>query len=235
MKLYLSTTMPHAPGPWWEEGVVHVHACMARDGAHDWAHLLRVHRLSRQIWEEEHDASADALSLSREESWCALALAALFHDVVNVPKDSPQRSLASTLSADHAVEWARVRTDLTSRQLEVLHHAISAHSFSAGLEARTLEARVLSDADKLDALGAIGIARTFAVGGKLGRQLAHEGDPLGKAGRAHDDRLYGVDHFYCKLFELKSRMHTRRGRQIAEERERFMRTFLDQFELEMIG
>ena len=233
MKLYLSTTRHCAPGPWWEEGVAHVHACMTRDGAHDWAHLLRVHRLSKQIWEEEY--TAEALSMSREESWCMLALAALFHDVVNVPKDSPQRSLASTLSADHAVQWAQVHTRLSSRELEGLHHAISAHSYSAGLEARTLEARVLSDADKLDALGAIGIARTFAVGGKLGLTLAHEEDPLGKQGRAHDDRRYGVDHFYCKLFELKDRMHTRRGRQIAEEREKFMRTFLDQLELEMLG
>ena len=235
MKLYLSTTQTHAPGAWWEEGVVHVHACMARDGAHDWGHLLRVHMLSRQIWEEEYEASSDALSMEREESWCTLALATLFHDVVNVPKNSPQRALASTLSADHAVEWAKVNTDLTSRQLEGLHHTISAHSYSAGLEARTLEARVLSDADKLDALGAIGIARTFAVSGKLDLLLAHHEDPLGVKGRLHDDSRYGVDHFYCKLFELKNRMYTSRGRKLAEEREHLMRDFLDQLALEMLG
>ncbi len=103
---------------------------------------------------------------------------------------------------------------------------IRSHSFSAGFEATTLEAKILADADRLDALGAIGIARTFAVGGQLGRALCHPGDPLATS-REPDDAVYGVDHFYCKLLKLKDMFYTSEGRRVAEARDAFMRHYLE--------
>ena len=83
-----------------------------------------------------------------------------------------------------------------------IHHAVAAHSFSAGIPPTSLEAEVVRDADRLDAIGAIGMARMFAVSGALARPLYHELDPFAETDRALDDKAYAVDHFYNKLFKL---------------------------------
>ena len=232
MKLYLSITQTLSPWPWWSDAVQHVNHEMTRDGAHDWAHLLRVYQLARKIWLEEFNAATHC-SPQGQASWQILATAALFHDVVNLPKDSPLRAQASRLAGEHATRWLAQHTQMNDHTLTSVAHAIHAHSFSANINAESIEAQILSDADKLDALGAIGIARTFAVGGALGRALSHEEDPLGTGTRDHDDSLYGVDHFYCKLFKLKDKMYTQTAQNIAAQRESFMRDFLNQFAHEM--
>ncbi len=111
---------------------------------------------------------------------------------------------------------------------DAVAHAIMAHSYSAGIEPRSIEARILRDADRLDALGAIGIARTFAVSGRLGRPLYDVTDPEAMR-RPLDDASYALDHFAAKLLKLEDGMLTETGRYLAKQRTEFMRQFLATF------
>ncbi len=149
---------------------------------------------------------------------------AWLHDCVQVPKDSPDRALVSRLAADEACRFL-ARQDYPAELLPEVHHAIEAHSFSAGVEVRTREAAVVQDADRLDALGAIGIARCLLTGGALGSDVYHPDDPF-CAQRDPDDRAFMVDHFYAKLLTLPETMQTGAGRAEAERRVRIMQDYL---------
>ncbi|MDX1381797.1 MAG: hypothetical protein R3233_11780, partial [Xanthomonadales bacterium] len=105
-------------------------------------------------------------------------------------------------------------------------HAIEAHSFSAGIEPRTIEARVVQDADRLDALGAVGIARWMMVGGVLGHPLYDPDDPFAED-REPDDTRWSLDHWQVKLSRLPGTMQTETGRAEAERRAAVMRDYLD--------
>jgi uncharacterized protein len=175
------------------------------DGAHDASHLDRVWRNARAIMAGY--AGADAL----------VVLAACYlHDLVNVPKNDPRRSQASRLSAELARAELR-RLGFPEAKLDAVAHAIEAHSFSAAIPATTLEARIVQDADRLDGLGAVGLARMFYIAGRMGSSLAHGSDPLGVA-RPLDDKAYALDHIPVKLARLPGMMQTAAGRRLAEER-----------------
>ena len=225
---YIRLTRSCSPWPWWPEAIAHVHEVMRQDSGHDWAHLARVHLNARSIWRGEARRLADP-----EASWRLIAMAALCHDLINLPKDSPERHLASAQSGEHAARWARERGGFSQDEAERLSQIIRTHSYSLGERAASLEAEILCDADRLDALGAIGIARTFAVGGKLDRAIAHALDPLA-AEREPDDSRYGVDHFYTKLLRLKDQIYTETGRQLAATRHEFMLAFLRQLAAEVL-
>ena len=184
----------------------------ASDGAHDLGHLDRVWASCRLIALDESGSDGDVL-----------AAAAYFHDAVNVAKDSPDRARASVLSADLAVgELAAM--GFPAEKLAGVHHAIAAHSFSARIAAETVEARILQDADRLEALGAIGIARMFAVAGQMGGGLFDPADPMALH-RPLDDRRYALDHLEVKLFRLVDTMQTATGRALAAERAEWMASF----------
>lgn len=184
----------------------------AADGAHDLGHLDRVWASCRMIAMDEPGADGDVL-----------AAAAYFHDAVNLPKDSPERARASILSADLAVrELAAMGFD--AGRLASVHHAIAAHSFSAGIAPETAEARILQDADRLEALGAIGLARMFLIAGQMGGALFDAADPMAMD-RPLDDRRFALDHLEVKLFHLPGRMQTATGRAIAAERAEWMESF----------
>ena len=190
-----------------------VGARMARDPAHDLAHLDRVWANAREIAGEDVDAPV-------------LLAASYLHDLVNLPKDSPDRARASTRAAEAAAPILR-ELDFDAAQVAATRHAIVAHSFSAGIPPETEEARILRDADRLDALGAIGIARCFATSGALNRPLYDPADPFA-ARRAPDDAAFGLDHFRTKLLTLPEGMLTARGREIARLRARRMIRFLEE-------
>ncbi|MFN7225239.1 MAG: HD domain-containing protein [Paracoccaceae bacterium] len=194
----------------------------AQDGAHDLGHIDRVRGNCQQIMADEPRLDVDALHL-----------AVIFHDVVNLPKDAPNRADAAALSAQVAADWLASHAWPAARILLVTH-AIEAHSFSAGVSPRTAEARVLQDADRLDALGAIGLARMFAVSGALGRALFDPDDPLGLH-RPLDDRAFALDHLEVKLFGLAQSMHTPTGRTMAEERVDWMCSFRSRLLREISG
>ncbi|MEM1116446.1 MAG: HD domain-containing protein [Bacteroidota bacterium] len=189
---------------------------MAGDAAHDLAHVRRVVAWARRLGAAEH---AD-LRVVLPAAW--------LHDIVTVSKSHPDRARASQIAAEAASGWLREHGFPETLVPEVAH-AIEAHSFSAGIEPRTVEARVVQDADRLDALGAIGIARCYATAAALGSQITHPDDPVpGEApGRDLDDRRYATDHFYVKLLRLPATMRTEAGRAEAERRADTMRAFLD--------
>jgi len=189
------------------------------DAAHDPEHIRRVVQ------------NAKALAQSEGGALAVIIPAAWLHDCVHVPKDSPQRSLASQLAAQTAVAFLRT-IDYPAQYLPDVAHAIAAHSFSANIPPRTLAAQIVQDADRLDALGAIGIARCLMLGGEMGKPLYHPAEPLPQT-RSPDDGHYTIDHFYCKLFKLADKMNTRSARQEALRRAAFMRRYLAQLEQEV--
>lgn len=190
------------------------------DSAHDVGHTDRVWANSQRIASDE--AACDMI---------VLLAACYLHDLVTLPKNDPQRHLASQMSADAA---SPVLSELGYTQAQTLRiqHAIIAHSFSANVPPETIEAKVLQDADRIEALGAIGIARCFAVSGALGRPLFHSEDPFATE-RPLDDSTYAVDHFACKLLRLPDTMQTVGGRKLAQERANTMRQFLDDLAVEL--
>ncbi len=185
----------------------------AADAAHDHVHVRRVVRLARRIAEAE---GAD-LAVVIPAAW--------LHDCVSVPKGSPMRERASALAARAAGEFLR-EAGYPPDAIPDVEHAIEAHSFTAGIAPRTLAARVVQDADRLDALGALGIARCLMLGGEGGKPLHHPTEPFPER-RAPDDASFVLDHFYAKLLKLEGLMTTETGRRLARERTAFVRSFLD--------
>lgn len=189
------------------------------DAAHDIAHVRRVVANTRRITKMEQANPEVTIP------------AAWLHDCVAVAKDDPRRSQASGLAAEAAVRFLS-QTTYPAKLLDDVYHAIEAHSYSAAIPTRTLEARVVQDADRLDSLGAIGIARCLLVGGRLDRPLMNSEDPFCEQ-READDGLYTIDHFYAKLFKLPATMQTDAGRVVAEERAQVMRDYLDTLKSEI--
>jgi uncharacterized protein len=191
------------------------HATEGDDGSHDAAHILRVFRNAMRIQSEEGGNGR------------LLTAAVLLHDCVSVEKNSPLRFQASALAAKkasgllEALKWADV-------DIAAVAHAITAHSFSANIAPETLEARILQDADRLDAIGMVGAARCFYIAGRLGSGLYDPFDPLA-TNRPLDDKRFAIDHFETKLFKLADGFQTEAGRRLAQERHERLKTVLDLF------
>lgn len=185
------------------------------DGSHDTSHLQRVWKNAAAIQAEE---GGDAE---------VLFAATLLHDCVSVEKNSPLRAQASRLSAEKA---ARVLASFgwPDAKVQAAAHAVEAHSFSAGVTPATLEAKTLQDADRLDAIGMLGVARCFYVAGRMGRALYDPADPHA-AQRPLDDTAYTLDHFHTKLLKLASGFQTATGARLAKIRHDRLQRFLDEF------
>jgi uncharacterized protein len=197
------------------------------DGAHDASHLDRVWRNAQAIMagqQADDGAQADVL---------AVLAACYLHDLVNVAKNDPRRAHASRLSAELARTELQ-RLGFPADRLDGVAHAIEAHSFSAAIPATTLEARIVQDADRLDGLGAVGLARMFYIAGRMGSGLAHGSDPLGKH-RALDDQAYSLDHIPVKLARLPGMMQTAAGRRLGEQRLAMLEDFRTVFADEWTG
>lgn len=185
------------------------------DASHDLYHARRVKL-----------AALDMAQRAGQGDEEVLIAAAYLHDLVNVPKNSPQRTQASRLSAE-AAEPILKGLGMKDEKIQAVKHAIEAHSFSAGIEPQTIEAEILQDADRLESLGAIGIARTFYIAKVMNSGLFDGGDLFAQS-RELDDKTYGVDHFALKLLQLHKTMRTPQGRAIALERTQYMVGFLKQ-------
>ncbi|MBY5993377.1 HD domain-containing protein [Ferrimonas balearica] len=194
-------------------------AAAGSDGAHDLAHIQRV--------------VATAAQLGREEgaNLAVILPAAWLHDAVLVDKRDPRRSQASQLSADKAVALLE-EAGYPAEHLSAIHHAIMAHSWSAGIAPETLEARIVQDADRLDALGAIGLSRCLMLGGQWGRTLYDPADPFGER-REWDDNRFNLDHLYIKLRHLPEQLNTDAGRAEGARRWAWMQGYLDQLAHEL--
>lgn len=196
---------------------------LARDSSgHDWWHIARVRRLARIIAREE---GADLL---------VCELAALLHDVADDKIAGDEETGLRTVRG-----WLESHT-VEGRVTEQVMEIIATMSFGGGNRPpmRTLEGRVVQDADRLDALGAVGVARAFAYGGSRGRVLYDPGvAPQQYASKEQYRASNGttINHFYEKLLLLKDHMNTDYARRLAEQRHAYMLAFLDEFAAEWDG
>ena len=191
------------------------------DGSHDLSHLVRVWRMARRIALEE----GGDLRL--------VAASVMLHDCVVVEKDSPLRGQASRMAAEKAAE-VLAGLGWEAGAVETVAGAILTHSYSAGLVPVTLEGRILQDADRLDAIGMVGVARCFYTAGRMGSRLYDPFDPAG-AGRVLDDRSFAIDHFPLKLLRLAGGFETASGARIAQQRHAQLLAFYERFMEELDG
>ncbi|MFO8147468.1 MAG: HD domain-containing protein [Bacteroidota bacterium] len=195
------------------------------EGGHDWFHIQRVFNNAKLIAETEENADLFVVKLG-----------ALLHDIADSKFHNGDESLGPKIASEFLTTQ-----EVSSEVITHVVHIIENISFKGGNENqqfRSLELDIIQDADRLDALGAIGIARTFNYGGFKGRSLY---DPQIKPDLAMSKETYKastaptINHFYEKLLLLKERMNTESGRKIAEERHRYMEHFLEQFYAEWNG
>jgi uncharacterized protein len=216
--------MLDADGTAWREALERVFRARAeQDASHDLHHARRVKHMALRI------ADADAPGVDR----LVLLAGAYLHDLVNPPVDSPDRPHASRLAAE-AARPILAGLGMDSARIEAVAHAIEAHSFSAGIAPLTDEARILQDADRLEALGAIGLARTFWIAGRLGSAL-FDPDDLEARDRPLDDKRFALDHLPRKLYRIVETLHMPTARRIGAERVAFLRGFVARLAAELEG
>ncbi|MCS0302264.1 HD domain-containing protein [Vibrio diabolicus] len=187
---------------------------MQVDAAHDISHVQRVVNTAKKLAMEE---GAD-LSI--------VLPAAYLHDCFTYPKDHPNRKQSSIIAAKKAVAFLE-SIDYPQQYHDAIAHAIEAHSFSANIRPNTLEAKVVQDADRLDALGAIGITCCIQVSTEFDAQLYDDKDIFAQQ-RELDDKQFTLDHFQTKLFKIAETMNTESARREAQKRKTFMQTYLEQ-------
>jgi uncharacterized protein len=191
----------------------------AKDPAHDLLHFKRVVKTAKKLYEIEGGVFE------------VVVPAAWLHDVVIIPKNDPRRSQASRLSAVEALKYLR-SINYPEQFLPLIAHAIEAHSFSAGIRATTIEAKIVQDADRLDGLGAIGVARCFATAGILKRPFYSFTDPFCNE-REPNDQEFTVDHFYKKLFKTAETLQTEAGKKEGQQRVAVIKEYLKNLALEV--
>lgn len=189
------------------------------DPSHDLSHILRVMRTCTNL--------APSVGANLE----IVHAAALLHDVVNLPKNHPERAQASTLAAEKSQLYLE-ESGFTSSEITHIKNVIIEHSFSRGLKPSSPESAVLQDADRLDSLGAIGLLRTATCGAKMGASYYDINEPFART-RALNDKSFTIDHFEVKLLKLPDFMNTDRGREEAHKRATFMRQFLEHLNSEI--
>lgn len=193
------------------------------DTAHDISHFRRVWMTAQKIMAHQ---TANPL---------VVLCACYFHDIVSLPKNHPERSRSSQLAARKTGDILRRDfPDFPSECYAAVEHAVEAHSFSAGITPQSIEAKIVQDADRLEALGAIGLARVFAVSGALGVPLFDADDPFADA-RPLDDRAFALDHFQTKLLRLPETMQTEMGRELARHNADFLIQFMAKLSAELHG
>ena len=178
---------------------------------HDYYHTMRVFN------------SATSLAISENANLEIVQLCALLHDV-----DDHKISPKTHENLDNARGFL-LQNGVNTDEIEQICEIIGEISYSknGSKKPRTIEGQCVQDADRLDAIGAIGIARAFAFGGSRGRYLYNPDD--------ESEKDSTIEHFYDKLFKLKDLMNTESARKIATERDRFMREYIDEFYAEWNG
>lgn len=187
--------------------------------AHDFFHVERVVRNAVVIARAEH--ASEPIS----------AIAALLHELFTLPKSHPESPRAGDIAAEHARELL-ASASAPAGLVDPVCSAIRDHAFSKGVVPDGVEARVLQDADRLDALGAIGLARMWATCAEMRRPFYAPQDPFCRA-RTPDDKRWGLDHVYAKLLAVPDRLHFETSRRMAKERVAFLRAFVAQLASEI--
>ena len=189
------------------------------DPAHDFDHVMRVYNNAQKIIKKEKANQKLVLS------------AVLLHDIVSYPKSS-KRSKFSSIDSAKKSKIILKKHGFSNEEIIIISNAIAEHSFAQNKVPQTIEGKILQDADRLDALGAIGIARVFATSGSLNRPFYNIDDPF-CIKRNSDDDLWAVDHFFNKLLKLESMMNTKSGKIEAKKRTKVLKEFLKQLKDEI--
>ena len=192
---------------------------MDNDPAHDFEHVMRVYNNAKKIAKKENANQKLILS------------AALLHDIISYPKSSRRSKLSSIDSAKKSKVILK-KYNFSKEEIIIISDAIAEHSFGQNKVPQTLEGKILQDADRLDALGAIGIARVFSTSGSLSRPFYNIDDPFCNK-RNPNDNLWAIDHFFNKLLKLESIMNTKSGTIEAKKRTKVLKEFLKQLKDEV--
>ena len=192
---------------------------MGSEPAHDFEHVMRVYKNAKFLCKKENLNSELVLAAS------------LLHDIISHPKTGNNAKNSAKESAD-AAKIILEKSGYSNDEVRIITDAIADHGFSLGKTPKTVEGKILQDADRLDALGAVGIARTFAVAGSEGRQFYDPEDPFCKS-RIPDDNVWTVDHFYNKLLVLEKTMHTDSAKTEAKRRTKVMIEYLEEMRREI--
>ena len=192
---------------------------MENDSAHDFEHVMRVYKNAQKICKTE------------KANKTLVLIVVLLHDIASYPKSDKRSKTSSIKSADKSKEILE-KYNLSKEDIKIISDAINDHSFSQNKIPVTIEGKILQDADRLDALGAIGIARVFATGGSLNRPFYNTDDPFCKK-RIPNDQIWTVDHFFQKLLRLESLMNTKSGKVEAKKRTKILKEFLYQLKQEV--
>lgn len=200
---------------------------VGRSPGHDLLHVKRVVALSAQLAASEPAADA---RVAVTGAW--------LHELINLPKDHPQSAESGVLCAEEArrvLVALQVHPAFATQEpgfADKVAQCIHEHAYSKGTKPSTLESCILQDADRLDAMGALGIARCFATASDMKRPFYCEDDP-GCVQRAPNDKAFTLDHFFRKLLKLKEGLHTELARTLAERRHAFLVTYVHEFAREL--
>ncbi|HET6458809.1 MAG TPA: HD domain-containing protein [Nitrosopumilaceae archaeon] len=189
------------------------------DSAHDFEHIMRVYKNAQKIGKKENVNMKLVLA------------AVLLHDIISFPK-SDKKSKTSSIKSAIVAQKILQNHGYDKDEIKIISDAIRDHSFSRDMIPSTIEGKILQDADRLDAIGAIGIARVFSVGGSEKRPFYNKSDPFCQR-RKPDDSNCTLDHFYKKLLLLEKKMNTNEAKKEAKRRTKIMKKFLDDFKKEI--
>jgi len=185
-------------------------------GSHDWDHTLRVFRL------------CEILGPAENADMEVLGAAAYLHDIGRASQDASNGAICHAEKGAHMAATLVEALPYAKKQKQNILHCIRSHRFRNNCKPATTEARVLFDADKLDAIGAVGVARAFLFAGEVGARL-HNPDIDAASGRPYSENDTGYREFKVKLCKIKDRMLTAGGRKLARERHAFMNGFFNRF------
>lgn len=191
-------------------------------GSHDWEHTLRVYRLCRDIGPRE---GADMV---------VVLVAALLHDIGRVHQDTSRGAVCHAEQGAKMAARLVAELPLTEAQKANVVHCVRAHRFRKEPAPDTIEAQVLFDADKLDAIGAVGVARAYQFAGELGARFHNPGNDV-RHTAAYSREDTGYREYQVKLRHVRDRMLTDAGRRVAEGRHDFMVRFFERFLEEIEG
>ena len=185
------------------------------DPAHDFEHVMRVYRNAQIISKNENGNEKLILS------------AVLLHDIIKI-KNRKNSALKSAKVSEIILKENCFLDD----EIKIISDAIKEHSFSKGKIPSTIEGKILQDADRLDAIGAIGLARVFSFSGSNNRPFYDPKDPFSK-NRNLNDNKWTIDHFYEKLLFLEGKMNTKTGKLLAKKRTIILKNFLKEIKNEI--
>ena len=197
----------------------YVEKMMQNDPAHDFDHIMRVYKNAENLCKKEKIKPKLVLT------------AALLHDIVSYKKSDKRSKNASTESAKKAQTILK-KYNYSDDDISIISDAIRDHSFSKHKTPKTIEGKILQDADRLDAIGAIGIARAFSVAGSEKRLFYNKDDPFCKT-RIPNDKQWTLDHFFRKLLKLESLMNTKSAKIEAKRRTKILKIYLNDLKKEI--